>query len=156
MQNERCVTSSMVILSDKLQRSRRILVEMPSAVPAGFLDFARNDGMMEIIPLGDSALIVRMRERFDDAPEQTLDTVLRAFQQLQNAAIPGVIELAPAYTSVAVFFDPISVAKGAEIPEKVFDWLATRIRRAVSRGADPRQNRTVHDRDTLSRNSSLL
>ena len=69
-----------------------------------------------------------MRERFDDAPEQTLDTVLRAFQQLQNAAIPGVIELAPAYTSVAVFFDPIPVAKGAEAPDKVFDWLATRIR----------------------------
>jgi inhibitor of KinA len=93
--------------------------------------------MMEIVPLGDSALIVRMRERFDDAPDQTLDTVLRAFQQLQNAAIPGVIELAPAYTSVAVFFDPISIAKGAEIPEKVFDWLATRIRAAVAGIVDP-------------------
>ena len=110
--------------------------------------------MMEIIPLGDSALIVRMRERFDDAPEQTLDTVLRAFQQLQNAAIPGVIELAPAYTSVAVFFDPISIAKGAEIPEKVFDWLATRIRRALAGVAHPRQNRA--DTIAKSRNSSLL
>ena len=152
MQNEKCVTSSMVILSE-MQRSRRIPC-IRSAVPAGFLDFARNDGMMEIIPLGDSALIVRMRERFDDAPEQTLDTVLRAFQQLQNAAIPGVIELAPAYTSVAVFFDPISIAKGAEIPEKVFDWLATRIRRALAGVADPRQNRA--DTIAKSRNSSLL
>jgi inhibitor of KinA len=88
--------------------------------------------MMEIVPLGDSALIVRMRERFDDAPEQTLDVVLRAFQRLQNTAIPGVIELAPAYTSVAVFFDPIPAAKGAETPDKVFDWLATRIRAAVA------------------------
>jgi inhibitor of KinA len=88
--------------------------------------------MMEIVPLGDSALVVRMRERFDDAPEQTLDIVLRAFQQLQNAAIPGVIELAPAYTSVAVFFDPIPVAKSAETPDKVFDWLVTRIRAAVA------------------------
>jgi KipI family sensor histidine kinase inhibitor len=88
--------------------------------------------MMEIIPLGDSAMIVRVRERFDDAPEQTLDIVLRAFQRLQNAAIPGVIELAPAYTSVTVFFDPIPVAKGAETPDKVFDWLATRIRAAVA------------------------
>jgi inhibitor of KinA len=92
---------------------------------------------MEIIPLGDSALIVRMRERFDDAPEQTLDTVLRAFQQLQNAAIPGVIELAPAYTSVTVFFDPIPVAKGAETPDKMFDWLATRVRAAVAGVVDP-------------------
>jgi inhibitor of KinA len=88
--------------------------------------------MMEIVPLGDSALVVRMRERFDDAPEQTLDIVLRVFHQLQNAAIPGVIELAPAYTSVAVFFDPIPVAKSAETPDKVFDWLVTRIRAAVA------------------------
>jgi len=97
--------------------------------------------MMEIVPLGDSALIVRMRERFDDAPEQTLDVVLRAFQRLQNAAIPGVIELAPAYTSVAVFFDPIPAAKCAETPDKVFDWLATRVRAAVAGIVDPGRKR---------------
>jgi len=101
---------------------------------------------MEIVPLGDSALIVRMRERFDDAPEQTLDTVLRAFQQLQNAAIPGVIELAPAYTSVSVFFDPISVAKVAETPDKVVDWLATRIRAAVAAGAGHGRRRKAAQR----------
>ena len=91
---------------------------------------------MEIIPLGDSALIVRVRDRFDDAPERTLDTVLRAFQQLQSAAVPGVIELAPAYTSVAVFFDPITVARSAGTPEKVFNWLGERIRRVVAASAD--------------------
>jgi inhibitor of KinA len=102
--------------------------------------------MMEIIPLGDSAVIVRMRERFDDAPEQTLDTVLRAFQHLQNADIAGAIELATAYTSVSVFFDPISVAKAAETPDKVFDWLAARIRAAVAVGADRGRHRTVTQR----------
>jgi inhibitor of KinA len=102
--------------------------------------------MMEIVPLGDSAVIVRMRERFDDAPEQTLDTVLRVFQQLQNAAIPGVIELAPAYTSVTAFFDPISVVKGAETPHKVFDWLAARIRAGVAAGADRGRHRTATQR----------
>ena len=99
---------------------------------------------MEIIPLGDSALIVRMRERFDDAPEQTLDTVLRAFQQIKNALIPGVIELAPAYTSVSVFFDPIIVAKAAEKPDKAFDWLATRIRGAAAASVD--RGKTVRSR----------
>jgi inhibitor of KinA len=86
---------------------------------------------MEIIPLGDSALIVRVRDRFDDAPEQTLDKVLRAFQQLQGAEIPGVLELAPAYTSVAVFFDPITTAKAGETANEPFDWLAERIRSAL-------------------------
>ena len=101
---------------------------------------------MEIVPLGDSAVIVRMRERFDDAPEQTLDTVLRAFQQLQNAAIPGVIELAPAYTSVTVFFNPVTVAKATETSGEVFDWLVTRIRAAVAAGADRVKHRTAAQR----------
>lgn len=83
---------------------------------------------MQITPLGDSALLVRVREHFQDAPEETLDEVLRVFQRLQRAAIPGVIELAPAYTSIAVFFDPITVAKASGRSEDIFDWLASRIR----------------------------
>jgi inhibitor of KinA len=102
--------------------------------------------MMEIVPLGDSALVVRVCERFDDTPEQTLDTVLRTFQQLQNAAISGVIEFAPAYTSVTVFFDPISVVKDTVPPGEVFDWLATRVRAAVAASADRGRHRTATKR----------
>ena len=90
---------------------------------------------MDIIPLGDSALIVRVREQFADAPDETLDEVLRVFQMLQRAAIPGVIELAPAYTSVAVFFDPIAVLKSDGAANGVLDELATRIRDAIGRAA---------------------
>ena len=71
---------------------------------------------MEILPLGDSALIVCVRYRFDDVPDKTLTEVLRTFRRLQDAAIPGVIELAPAYTTVAVFFDPMVVANAAPKP----------------------------------------
>ena len=81
---------------------------------------------MEIAPLGDSALIVRVREEFENAPEETLNEVLQTFQQLRSAAIPGMIELAPAYTSVAVFFDPVEVAKASGTSD-IFDWLAARI-----------------------------
>jgi len=87
---------------------------------------------MEIVPLGDSALIVRVREKFDDAPEETLNEVLHAFQQLRSATIPGVIELAPAYTSVAVFFDPVDVAKASGTANDIFDWLAARIGAATA------------------------
>jgi inhibitor of KinA len=92
--------------------------------------------MMEIVPLGDSALVVRVRHRFEDAPEETMDTVLRALQELRTAAIPGVVELAPAYTSVAVFFNPIAVARATETSDKVFDWLATRIGAALAGAVD--------------------
>jgi inhibitor of KinA len=87
---------------------------------------------MDIVPLGDSALIVRMRDQFDDAPEETLNEVLRTFHQLRSAAIPGVIELATAYTSVTVFFDPIAVAKTAVTAGDEFQSFATRIRAAVA------------------------
>jgi len=92
---------------------------------------------MEIIPLGDSALIVRVREQFEDAPEETLDEVLRALQLLQKAEIPGVVEFAPAYTCVAVFFDPIVAARAGAAPDEAFDWLATRVRAAVAGFGDP-------------------
>jgi inhibitor of KinA len=98
---------------------------------------------MEIIPLGDSALVVRVREQFEDAPEETLDEVLRVFQMLQRAAIPGIVELAPAYTSVAVFFDPAAVLKSSGAAEGVFDELATRIRSAISSASLRRRRRTA-------------
>ena len=102
---------------------------------------------MDIIPLGDSALIVRVRDQFEDAPEETLDEVLRTFQQLRKAAIPGVIELAPAYTSVAVFFNPVTIAKSSGTPEKVFDWLAERVRGVVAGGVDPGRRMRRRTRD---------
>jgi len=101
---------------------------------------------MDIIQLGDSALIVRVRERFEDAPEETLDDVLHTFHQLRNAAIPGVIELAPAYTSVAVFFDPVTVAKASDTADELSDWLAGRVRDVVAAG-DRRGRRRRIGRD---------
>jgi inhibitor of KinA len=91
---------------------------------------------MQITALGDSALIVRLRDQFKDAPEETLDEVLRAFQQLQNAAIPGIVELAPAYTSIGVFFDPIAIAKHSTRPDQPFEWLPERVREVLAAGTE--------------------
>ena len=61
---------------------------------------------MRIEPLGDSALVVRVVENYGPESERSLDAVLQTFAQLEAAAIPGVVELAPAYTTIGVFFDP--------------------------------------------------
>jgi len=90
---------------------------------------------MEVVPLGDSALIVRLRDRFEDAPNETASEVQRVFRQLKAASIPGVIELAPAYTTVAVFFDPVKVVDAGAKRTDVFDWLAGRVRSELSRHA---------------------
>lgn len=52
---------------------------------------------MEILPLGDSALIVRVGD--------SLGEVLSALRKLEAADLPGVRDIAPAFASVAVFFD---------------------------------------------------
>jgi inhibitor of KinA len=97
---------------------------------------------MEIIPLGDSTLVVRVRDQFEDAPEETLDEVLRVFQLLQRADIPGVIELAPAYASVAVFFDPVALLKSNSATNGGFDELANTIWRTIT-SAPKRRRRTA-------------
>ncbi|MEP7013818.1 MAG: 5-oxoprolinase subunit PxpB [Verrucomicrobiota bacterium] len=96
-------------------------------------------GFPDIAPLGDSALIVRVRDKFEDAPDETLNDVLRILHQIKDADIPGVIELAPAYTSVAVFFDPIRVIRAGAKPEQIIDWLGERIAVAVGKRGKRKQ-----------------
>ena len=76
---------------------------------------------MRIEPLGDSACLVRIPGEFD--PERSLDAVLRSLQRLEMAAIPGVIELAPSYVTIGVFFDPSRIED--------FDRLKARIETAL-------------------------
>ena len=78
---------------------------------------------MRIEPLGDSALLVRVVEDHGREPERALDAVLSVLRQLEAAALPAVVELAPAYTTVAVFFDPALTG---------FDPVKTEIERALS------------------------
>jgi inhibitor of KinA len=82
---------------------------------------------MEITPLGDSALIVRVCGPNAEPGEQSLRAVLDALHKIKNAAIPGIVELAPAYTTIGVFFDPLRVAS-----DSILDSLTDQIRKAVS------------------------
>ena len=96
---------------------------------------------MEIVPLGDSALVVRLHENFDGASDEALNAVLATQRLLENAQLPGVIELAPAYTTVAVFFDPVRVVASDAKPGAVFDWLAERIREVILNANEVRADR---------------
>ncbi|MEY2482292.1 MAG: inhibitor of KinA [Verrucomicrobiota bacterium] len=91
---------------------------------------------MRIEPLGDSALLVRVVEEFH--PEKSLDAVLRATRQLEAAAIPGVIELASAYSTVAVFYDPARIISFEEFKTQIEYALHTSLEPARPRaGAVP-------------------
>ena len=92
---------------------------------------------MQITPLGDSAIVVRLRERLDDAPEETLSAVLAAQHHLEAAQLPGVIEIAPAYITVAVFYDPVSAVKAGAPPDDVFGWYEQKIHQALPTARSP-------------------
>jgi inhibitor of KinA len=101
------------------------------------------DAQMEITPLGDCALIVRASG--NSGADETLREVLERWSRLEAAKIPGVIELAPAYTTIAVFFDPIVAVEAGSPPDKIFDWLGENIRSALK--ARSRRTRSTLPRE---------
>src|SRR5437588_10429529 len=92
---------------------------------------------MEITPLGDSALLIRVAENFDDAPTDVLNKVLATKHALEAAQIPGVVEVAPAYTTVALFCDPVRAIDAGAVVEDVFGWFEQRIQLALKSVAAP-------------------
>lgn len=87
---------------------------------------------MEITPAGDSTLIVRICDDAEAVSDECATAVLRACSALRATTIRGVVELAPAYSTIAVFYDPIAMSE--EVEDKA-DHLATEIRRVL--GAAP-------------------
>jgi len=86
---------------------------------------------MRIEPLGDSALLVRLIEEFD--PDKSLDAILLGVRALERAAIPGLLEIVPAYTTLGIFLDPARIA--------AFDELKTAIERALENSLEPERSR---------------
>ena len=96
---------------------------------------------MEITPLGDSALILHMGDQRQDASEQTVNQVLGVMYRIERAQLPGIIELAPAYTTLAVYFDPGRVIDGGADPDGVVDWLTKKLNDALGKSRRLRRDK---------------
>ncbi len=88
---------------------------------------------MQIEPLGDSALILRL-PGISLPGEMATEAVLAATGQLRAAAIPGVVELAPASTTVGVFYDA-TLLSFAAVGRAVLDVLEAKAPRRAKRTA---------------------
>lgn len=75
-----------------------------------------------ILPAGDSALVVEYGDRIDPAVNRR---VRELFLALDQAAVPGVVDLVPTYRSLLVCYDPLVVSLGA-LSERVLDLDARR------------------------------
>lgn len=85
---------------------------------------------MRVLPLGDTSLLIELGHTID---EDTHARVRSAFRALTSAAISGVIDIVPAYTGVAVHYDPLAFGRGAPAADETpYD----RVRRAVVAALD--------------------
>ena len=85
---------------------------------------------MELLPLGDAALLVRFGDAIDDAISAR---VLAAAAHLSADPLPGVLEIVPAYATLAVHYDPAAVAAlhpGESPRNTVGVWARRRLRDA--------------------------
>ncbi|MGH7447640.1 MAG: 5-oxoprolinase subunit PxpB, partial [Longimicrobiales bacterium] len=65
---------------------------------------------VRILPLGDSALLIELGNAIDAATHARVRT---AFEALAAAALPGVLDIVPAYTGLAVHYEPLTFAPEA-------------------------------------------
>lgn len=82
---------------------------------------------MDVIPLGDNALLIQLGEAITEDTHLRVRAVADA---LDNAKLDGVLEIVAAFTSVAVHYDPLRL--GAELGS--FDQLRGRVR-AIAQSA---------------------
>jgi inhibitor of KinA len=77
--------------------------------------------------------------------ESTHRRVQTAWQVLAAAPLPGVVELVPAYTTVAVFYDPVRVAQAGAPEGGLADWLGGKVRERLKNPPkmEKPKNRTV-------------
>lgn len=66
---------------------------------------------MRITPLGDTALIIEIGDKIDEATHHRVQAATRL---LDAAKLPGVWEAVPAYTTVTLFYDPMKTAAAAD------------------------------------------
>ena len=78
------------------------------------------EGTYRIFPLGDSAITID----FGNVIDETINkVVLFLFDHLGEYPLPSMIEAVPAYSSLTVYYDRISLRKHLPQEQEVFDWV---------------------------------
>jgi inhibitor of KinA len=76
-----------------------------------------------IFPLGDAALLIDFGNTIDEAVNRK---VLELFHHLQRTPHPAIIDLVPAYSSLTIYYDVLSLHGGDSTPfDQLAQWLET-------------------------------
>lgn len=96
---------------------------------------ARRHAPARFRPMGDRSFLVELGENISPDVNGRVQQLMR---QIQDARLPGVLELAPGYRSLLVVFDPLAIASD-HLRERITEIDA----RPVSAGLTPAKQLTV-------------
>ncbi len=83
---------------------------------------------MQIIPLGDTALLVELGGAIDEPTHRRVQAV---WQALAAQPLPGVTEVVTAYTSVTIFYEPLQAVKAGAPESGIAEWLGAIARERI-------------------------
>ncbi|TAL48501.1 MAG: carboxyltransferase domain-containing protein, partial [Chitinophagaceae bacterium] len=82
----------------------------------------------QIFPLGDSAITLDLGNVINEAVNRKVTAL---FHHLQKKPFDGMIEAIPAYSSLSIYFDVISLKK--KVKEKtVYEWLKQELEKILN------------------------
>ena len=73
-----------------------------------------------IFPLGDAAITVDFGNCIDESMNKE---VIARFNQLRQQPLPGMIEAVPAYSSLTVYYDMMTLKKKIPPHQTVYEWM---------------------------------
>ncbi len=94
-----------------------------------------------IISLGDTAITIDFGNCIDIEINKT---VLKFFSSLQQQPLTGMIEVVPAYSSVTIYYEVISIKKIIAVGTTAFDWMKEKIIERLRQPIDEAENISRH------------
>jgi inhibitor of KinA len=85
-----------------------------------------------LFPLSDSALLIEFGNEIDDTVS---DAVMNAYHLLRQQAFDGIVDIIPAYSSIAVMYD-VSLLHMLAMDQSVFDFVSTFVNRVLKNNTE--------------------
>lgn len=80
---------------------------------------------MRFLPLSDKAILIDLGHHIS---RECHERVIRLCESLQDHPIRGITEVVPAYSSVAVFYDPVLMLSFTEHASSVFEYVVSQLK----------------------------
>ena len=87
-----------------------------------------------IFPLGDTAMTICYGDKIDEVINEE---VLLRVDWIKKQQLPGILDVIPAYSSLTIYYDIISLRKQVPVGMRVYDWLVEKFTTLLDEMIDP-------------------